>query len=82
MKALLLSISKALVFLIGIGWSAHYYLITEIKGQIEEKTAIIEREKNKDVSYINGKLQLLDTKINRVDNKMDQVINILIKERK
>jgi len=82
MKALLLSISKALVFLIGLGWSAHYYLITEIQGQINEKAKVLEKEKNRDVDYINGKLNLLDNKINRVDNKMDRVINILIKERR
>lgn len=82
MKALILSVSKALVFLIGLGWTAHYYLISEIKGQISSSMEIIENEKKRDVSLINSKLNLLNGKIDRQDSKLDGIINILIKERR
>lgn len=82
MRALVISVSKFLAFVLGLGWSAHYYLITEIKGQINEKTKIFEREKERDVGHINSKLKDLSENINRVDAKTDRIIDILIKGKK
>lgn len=82
MKALVINISKFMAFVLGLGWSAHYYLITEIKGQINEKVQVIEKEKERDVRHINSRLQDLSENINRVDSKTDRIIEILIKGKK
>jgi hypothetical protein len=80
MKQLVLSITKLLIFILGLGWSAHYYFITEIQGQINEKAAIIEKEKIKDVSHLHSRLDELSKNIHRVDAKTDRIIELIIKE--
>ena len=82
MKQLIINITKLLIFILGLGWSAHYYFISEIQGQINEKASIIEKEKIKDISHLNSRLDDLSRNINRVDAKTDRIIDLLIKENK